>query len=952
MTHTHPIRRAIGAVFIRALARWRRSLPGAVTVSLIIVPWIAVSATPALADPMIDFDYLAAGTVVTGQYADVGGPGEGVVFGPLPGDAGDSARPMIESAAGQAHSGSQVASINCPACNEGLGYIPHTTATFAVPRSAVSVYAGWVGSPGVCSVTGAGACAEVTLLAFDSSGNQIASSGAARVVRGQGVNTLLTVSTPTPEIAGFEITAADADSNKDLVIDDLGFSPPAASPFPDFTLNLSAAQITVSAGGTATDVVAIGRLAGSTGNISLAMASGLPPGVTAQFSPDPAGGSQTILTLVADIDAQPTTVPGPLVTITGIPLSSSAGTLSHSITLNVQVLSPCTRVSTAAALIAAIHAGCKHIHVTDDARIDLAAVGDNPVSTADAVIYIPYIPGGVTLESDRSPTAKGGLLYMSHPVQDDGGDMNKSMLGLSYNTRVTGLRLQGYDSISTKDTRDSTIGVRVEQPGVSGVMIDNNEIFGWPEAGVDVNATHIPLSGADGIRITNNYIHNDVQCGAGYGVEVGGEGAYALIDRNVFDFNRHDVAGGHSSPHAGYIAQLNFILTRGPTCPGPGPLHLPHYNQHFDVHGSGPGWVGGGAGDYIAVRDNTIRGDQKYGFAGDMTRPAFDLRGEPTTAAIFADNAVEHPGRDAAIKIEGVDPDALYSRHELQVFGNRYHVNTSAHLAVGDFDGDGCSDVFQSAGTVWVYSPCGRGAWRFLNQSTLPLRRLAFGDFNGDGKTDVFTQAGARWLVSYGATSTWRELPATSNIPMSGYRFADFDGDGKTDIFRANGSRFYYSSAGASPWRPLAASHLHINQVRICDFNGDGKADVFSLANHQWSVSWGGATTTRRLNGELSSNLNELVFADFTGDGRCDIARERFGRWQVSWGGRTPWHPLQPHGPTSLVGTLVGHFDGDHKADILQYGAPGRFGFAPFSEFTLSSAGTAPLVRWTLQNML
>ena len=82
-------------------------------------------------------------------------------------------------------------------------------------------------------------------------------------------------------------------------------------------------------------------------------------------------------------------------------------------------------------------------------------------------------------------------------------------------------------------------------------------------------------------------------------------------------------------------------------------------------------------------------------------------------------------------------------------------MNTSEELAVGDFDGDGCSDVFLATGAVWVYSPCGRGAWRYLNTSQYRLGQLAFGDFNGDGKTDVFLQKGDRWYVSYGATTAF-----------------------------------------------------------------------------------------------------------------------------------------------------------------------------------------------------
>ena len=339
------------------------------------------------------------------------------------------------------------------------------------------------------------------------------------------------------------------------------------------------------------------------------------------------------------------------------------------------------------------------------------------------------------------------------------------MLDLGDDDRVTGLRLQGYDLTDTTARSDGTDGIRVD--GATGVLIDNDEISGWPDSGVDVGPNVAAANGRVGgvqARITNDYIHDNVQCGFGYGVSVGEDNGNAFIDRNVFDHNRHDVAGGHSSPHVRYVAELNLVLTSGPTCDG-------NYNQHFDMHGSDdPGhWNGGAAGNRIEIRENTIRGAQSYGFLGRKTRPAFELRGIPTDQAIFADNAVAHDGEGSAIQVAGVAPLAgglLYLERtgKLVVSGNRWNVDTSTRLAVGDFDGDGCSDLFQSVGTVWVYSPCGKRAWRFLNQSTIGLDRLAFGDFDGDGKTDVFTQDGSQWLVSYGGTGRGRRSrrPRTS----------------------------------------------------------------------------------------------------------------------------------------------------------------------------------------------
>ena len=918
----------------------------------------AATRIPAAADTTIGFDDRAPGTVLTNQYADAGGPGRGVVFGPLPGSAGDSARPVITSAAGQAQSGSQVASINCPTCNEGLGYIPHTTGTFAVPRTHVSVYVGLLGSAASPCAAGstAGACAVVSLLAFDVNGKQIAASTDATVTQGAGVHTLLSVSTASPQIVGFEIAARDPTDNlKNVAIDDLTFDS-AGKPAPDFTLTPASTSLVVTNGQSISDQISIGRIAGSTGPIRLDIGA-LPAGVHAQFAPNPADSSTT-LTLSGDSNMR--SAPAATVKVTGTPLSAGAGAGPHSFDLNLLAESVCDHVIDGHALVAALVARCNPIDVADDAHdpgrpgIDLTLVADHPdqypgyeqlVSDYGGVVYVPP---GVTIESDRSPTHHGALIYMSHQVVKPGTTDPKAMLELDAGTRVTGLRLKGWGN--DEQHAPYGIGIDIIKPDV---LIDDNEISFWSNTGVGVGVDAGDYgdrhdddeswiaSQARRIRITDNFIHDNVDCAIGYGIGIGDD-SYALIERNVFNYDKHDIAD-NGKPHTGYIANSNFTLSESfKTCRG-------NYEGHFDVHGTEGGeHIGGTAGTFVDIRDNAFRGDQRYHFLGRDRRPAFDLRGTPTDRAIFVDNVTEAP-KSAAVAVSGALKLLLVRHGRLVIRGNRYEVNTSRELAAGDFNGDGRADVFVANGTGWFWSASGRREWRYLNSSSLRLNRLGFGDFNGDGKTDVFSQqSGDRWLVSYGGTTPWTPLPAGSNIPMSTYRFGDFDGDGKTDVFRANGSRFYYSSGGATPWKPLATSSLKVGGLRFCDFNGDGKTDVFSLANKQWSVSYGGNTSWQRLNSKLSSNLGELAFADFDGDGRCDVARAYGRSWQVSSGGTSPWRSKDVRYHTSFSGTLLDNFAGGKGADILQFVS----GDSARKRFALSRNFGPFDGKWSEQDML
>ena len=593
---------------------------------------------------------------------------------------------------------------------------------------------------------------------------------------------------------------------------------------------------------------------------------------------------------------------------------------------------PDARVSTYAQLKDALAAGKKYIWVENSARIDLAAIFDHTT----ALEYVLHIPDGVTLASGRSPTEDGGLLYMSRRLVD-----RPHMLDLGSNTRVTGLRLRGYNPSDTTVRKDPSDAIFIQS---NDVMVDNNEISGWPGAGVGIANALNSRTTAGRIHVTRNYIHNNVQCNLGYGVVVGGKG-FALIDKNVFDFNRHDVAGDGAAG-TGYIAELNFVLTSGPTCNG-------HYNQHFDMHGTGPDGYGGTGGEYIEIRHNTIRGEQRYGILGRLTRPAFDLRGTPTDRAIFNENAVAHDGEDEAVRLDSVDRGSLKAQRKLFVSDNRYDVDTELELGVGDFNGDGRADVFQAAGAVWAYSPSGRREWHFLNDSSLRLDRLGLADFDGDGKTDVFSQQGDTWRVSYGGTTEFKPLPAGSNIDISTYRFADFDGDKKADVFRANGSQWYISSGGATAWQPLAPSSFKVGDLRFGDFNGDGKTDVFSLANSQWSVSYGGATGWQRLNARLSSDLGKLGFADFNGDGRTDVARLNDGKLEVSLGGTTPWQKPGASSLPQLGLMLFGDFTGDRKADVLQraeiVATPPSV--RSLTRFKLSGGGASVLVPWSVADL-
>lgn len=116
---------------------------------------------------------------------------------------------------------------------------------------------------------------------------------------------------------------------------------------------------------------------------------------------------------------------------------------------------------------------------------------------------------------------------------------------------------------------------------------------------------------------------------------------------------------------------------------------------------------------------------------------------------------------------------------------------------MGDFDGDGRSDIFRYVPEVTgaeVFLSNGRsfvraGGWTGAGYGTAPGGWYV-GDFNGDGRSDlsryIFDISGADLFLSTGASFTpagsW--TPAGYGSAPNGWYLGDFNGDERTDLFR------------------------------------------------------------------------------------------------------------------------------------------------------------------------
>ncbi len=422
-------------------------------------------------------------------------------------------------------------------------------------------------------------------------------------------------------------------------------------------------------------------------------------------------------------------------------------------------------------LLQALREGNKYIRIENHVELDLSGWESIPVA------------GGVILEGGRTPRQPGPRLFTT--IRPDvlfaiNGD----------NVRITGVRIEGPDhSRVVPEDEEPNKGVGILVDSFVNIEIGYNEIYGWSEAAVRVNdcdgkewcpagGRMLPSENPTAVRIHDNYIHHNQRAGReGYGVSIN-VGAYALIERNVFDWNRHAIKGG-GDLGTGYAAYRNLVLKNGgyhdtynacdlpdlgrasiSGCPVPCegslpsgncPLIYDHYTHQFDVHGTEtcfPGHLNcGDAGHSMYIRHNTF-----LYTAGN----AIKLRGIPEDGMYIGANVFAHDSwEDAVVATEHI---GAYAEP-----GNVLGVDASADLGVCDFDGDGLNDTFMATGATWWFSSGGDRPWVFLNTSTKRRAEVTLGHFDGDNRCDVLADG-----IIYPGGKPQRFPFPVNHVPLGG----------------------------------------------------------------------------------------------------------------------------------------------------------------------------------------
>ncbi len=565
------------------------------------------------------------------------------------------------------------------------------------------------------------------------------------------------------------------------------------------------------------------------------------------------------------------------------------------------------------------------------AFVDAISVPNTTVVVADAVNLdltgreFLTVKAGVHILGGRSSTNPGPRLFTtSRPkVLLEVGRLYQGTE--ADGVRISGIRIDGGEMGITDDY--TSVGVKV----ISSVNVEigNNEIYGWAGSAVEVRddaaeqLQRLNFENASAVWVHDNHIHHNRHWrNNGYGVAT--HSGFALIERNVFDYNRHALTGD-GDPGSGYLAYSNLLFHNGGEncCDLTGTIRHTH---QFDVHGTedcgfkekycGP------AGEYFDYRYNALEYQ-----AGDVLK----VRGYPSRGADVANNTF---GKCGPGTIEQTEGDNL--RKHVNTFCMWVHMD-DVKSDVCDFDRDGRLDDFRATGSTWWFRG-NAGHWNFLNTrfttDSDPAHDLEVRDFNGDGWCDV-REMGAASVIYSGGRGSHRLVNgievtsvATGIVSQAGTG----GGNARLSLLNAQSTGFAKDTS-----IPLAADQPVLGTG---DFNADGTVDLLTRnaagtvsvklldADGRGIAPIGGRSEAK---GVMPLTTSFAGLGDFNADGRSDVlwraangqlimwfAGEAGNSTKVSWQNVTDANGAPGDAPVGLDWQIkgIGDFDGDGYSDI------------------------------------
>ncbi|MDE0018751.1 MAG: S8 family serine peptidase [Candidatus Poribacteria bacterium] len=187
----------------------------------------------------------------------------------------------------------------------------------------------------------------------------------------------------------------------------------------------------------------------------------------------------------------------------------------------------------------------------------------------------------------------------------------------------------------------------------------------------------------------------------------------------------------------------------------------------------------------------------------------------------------------------------------------------SANFAIGDFDGDGQTDILigDSDGDIFIYEAIGNNQYRHTWTTTLPEgspELFAAGDMDGDGKAEfaVCARAGTKvgaieldnryhhWLLTVFKSDgndtyrpVWTQRIRDVRDGGNGMAIADANNDGRNELCIAVAPNFYLVQYDGVDYRPIW-HHSATNTFNpiVVDINGAGTNVLLFNSNNTLTV--------------------------------------------------------------------------------------------------------------------
>jgi hypothetical protein len=262
--------------------------------------------------------------------------------------------------------------------------------------------------------------------------------------------------------------------------------------------------------------------------------------------------------------------------------------------------------------------------------------------------------------------------------------------------------------------------------------------------------------------------------------------------------------------------------------------------------------------------------------------------------------------------------------------GENFKINLYDHgcgVAIGDYDGDGCDDIYftNQLGANALYRNKGDGTFEDVSKKAgvaLGDRvcvAATFADYDNDGKPDLFVTStrGGNVLFHNRGDGTFTDVSKQAGVNLVAHSqtavFFDYDNDGWLDLFVTNTAKWTTSEVdpvskyylGPVDFWQLAASPIEHNV--LYHNNQDGTFSEVTAKSGLQGMGWGGDVAVFDYNedGKLDLFVTNMFGASQLyrnkGDGTfTEVTRDTLGR--TTWG---------------AIGSKAFDFNNDGKLDLF-----------------------------------